>query len=166
MICTVICLHIIWIWASCGGVRCPGVPCGRARKSFSHHGLSGARFGRMLSNPPIRGFLQMSCCSAKFTFHWCINTESSSGGCHIMHSGGTTSPTCGCSYRKQRPWRNVIWRLWFRAVRFHSVMLAPVMWRPTHVRDKPVPSPTIADQAIPDLTGAVVYHCRPPPLPV
>ena len=40
--------------------------------------------------------------------------------------------------------------------------------RPTRVRDKPVrvPSPTIADQAIPDLTGAVIYDCRPRILPV
>ena len=96
--------------------------------SFSHHGLSGARFGWMLSNPAIRGFLQTSCCSATFTFRWCITTESSSEGCHIMHSGETTSPVCGCSCSKQRPWHNVIWCLRFRAVQFHRVMLAPVMW--------------------------------------
>ena len=40
--------------------------------------------------------------------------------------------------------------------------------RPTRVCDEPVSvtSPTIADQAIPDFTGAVVYDCRPPHLPV
>ena len=40
--------------------------------------------------------------------------------------------------------------------------------RPTRVHDEPVrvPSPTIADQAIPDFAGAVVYDCRPPLLPV
>ena len=78
IICTAMCLHIIWIWASCGGARCRGVPCGRAChrtvwtmsgghtmchrissrlvwRSFSHHGLSGAIFGWMLSNPAIWG---------------------------------------------------------------------------------------------------------------
>ena len=42
------------------------------------HGLSGARFGWMLSNPAIRGFLLMSCCSVKYNFHLCITTEYSS----------------------------------------------------------------------------------------
>ena len=27
VICTNMWLHIIWIWASCGGARCPGAPC-------------------------------------------------------------------------------------------------------------------------------------------
>ena len=148
MICTAMYLHIIWIWASCGGAQCRGVLCGRARhrtvwtmsggrtmccrisRSFSRHGLSGARFGRMLSNPAIRGFLRMPCSSARYNFHWCTTTECSGGGCHIMHSGETISPDCGCSCRKQRPLCNVIWRLRLRVVRFHRVMLAPVMWRP------------------------------------
>ena len=30
-ICTDMWRHIIWIWASCGGARCPGAPCVRAR---------------------------------------------------------------------------------------------------------------------------------------
>ena len=77
-ICTDMWRHIIWIWASCGGARCPGASCGRARRrtvwitsgghtmcrgtlsrlvwrSFSRRGLSSARFGRMPSNPAIRG---------------------------------------------------------------------------------------------------------------
>ena len=111
-----------------GRTMCHWISGRLAWRSFSHHGLSGARFGWMLSNPVIRGYLQMSCCSAKYNFHWCITTECSSGGCPIMHSGGTTSPICGCSCLKQRPWRYVIWCLRFRAVRFHRVMLAPVMW--------------------------------------
>ena len=31
VICTDMWLHIIWIWASCGGAQCPGAPCGRTR---------------------------------------------------------------------------------------------------------------------------------------
>ena len=40
--------------------------------------------------------------------------------------------------------------------------------RPTRVRDEPVcvVSPTMAEQDIPDLTGAIVYDCRPLLLPV
>ena len=40
--------------------------------------------------------------------------------------------------------------------------------RPTRVRDEPVrvPSPTTADRAIQDLSGAVIYDCRPRLLPV
>ena len=40
--------------------------------------------------------------------------------------------------------------------------------RPTRVHDEPVRvlSPTIEDQAIPDLTGTVMYDCRPRILPV
>ena len=40
--------------------------------------------------------------------------------------------------------------------------------RPTHVRDDPVcvPSPTIADPALLDVSGAVIYDCRPRILPV
>ena len=150
-ICTAMYLHIIWIWASgvvpsvvvyCVEGHATGLygPCpgGRAMyrqitgrlawRSFSHHGLSVARFGWALSNPAIRGFLRMSCCSAKYNFHWCIIIECSGGGCPIMHSAGTTSPVCGCLCCKQRPWCNVICRLRFRAARFHRMMLAPVMW--------------------------------------
>ena len=40
--------------------------------------------------------------------------------------------------------------------------------RPTCVRDEPVgvESPTLTIQNIPDLTGAIIYDCRPPLLPV
>ena len=40
--------------------------------------------------------------------------------------------------------------------------------RPTRVRDEPVgvESPTLNVQDIPDLTGAIIYDCRPPLLPV
>ena len=64
VICTDMWRHIIWSWDSCGGARCPGAPCGRARRrtlnrlawrNFSRRGLSSARFGQMPSNPAIRG---------------------------------------------------------------------------------------------------------------
>ena len=144
-------LHIIWIWASCGGARCPGAQCGRARhmtvwttsgghtmcrrissrlvwRSFSRHGLSGAKFRWMPSNPAIRVCPLTSCCSATLIFRWCITTESFSGGCRIVHFGMTTSLACGCLCHKQRPWRSVIWRLRFRPARFQHAMLAPLRW--------------------------------------
>ena len=61
-------------------------------------------------------------------------------------------------------------------------MLAPLRWSLSHPgrQDMPVAgcsllmfvtnlgavSPTMADQIIPDLTGAIVYDCRPPILPM
>ena len=118
------------VWAMSGGrTMCRRISSRLALRSFSHHGLFGARFGGMLSNPAIRGFPRMSCSSARYSFHWCTTTECSGGGCPIMHFGRTISPDCGCSCRKNRLWHNVIWRLRFQAVRFHRVMFAPVMWR-------------------------------------
>ena len=75
-ICTDMWLHIIWIWASCGGARCPGAPCGRAHhktvwtmsgghtmccgtsswlvwSSSSHRGLCNARLGRLPQTLPF-----------------------------------------------------------------------------------------------------------------
>ena len=97
-------------------------------RSFSHHRLSGASFGRMPSNPAIRGCPLTSCCSVTLISRWCITTESLSEGCRILHFGRTTSSVCGCSCYKQRPWRSVVWHPRFRPARFQHAMLAPLRW--------------------------------------
>ena len=80
-----------------------------------------------------------------------------------MHSGGTISPAPGssvsprharpCDVEPESPRKT-------RRVRRRM--------RPTRVHDEPVrvPSPTIADQAIPDVSGPVIYDCHPRILPV
>ena len=156
MICTDMWRNIIWIWDSCGGARCPGAPCGRARhrtawitsrgrtmcrgtlnrlvcRNVSHRGLSSARFGLLPSNPAIRGCPPTSCCSATLTSRWRITTGSSGVGCHILRFGGTTSHVCGCLCHRQRPWHSVIWHPRFRPARFQHAMLAPLRWSPSRV---------------------------------
>ena len=133
-------------------------------RGFSRRGLSSARLGRMSSNPANRGCPLTPCGSATLISRWCIITESSSEGCHILHFGRTTSLVCGCSCNRQRPWHSVIWHPRFRPARFQHAMLAPPRktrrWmRPTRVRDEPVSveSPTMTVQDIPDLTGTIIY---------
>ena len=84
-------------------------------------------FGRMPSNPAIRGCPLTSCCSATLISRWCITTRSLCEGCCILYFGRTTSLVCGCSCYRQRPWRSVIWRPRFRPARFQHAMLAPVI---------------------------------------
>ena len=43
VICTDMWRHIIWIWDSCGGARCPGAPCGRACRRTAWITSGGAR---------------------------------------------------------------------------------------------------------------------------
>ena len=142
VICTDMWRHIIWIWDSYGGARCPGAPCGTARRrtawitsggggggeggarcavgqsasleNFSRRGLSSARFGWMPSNPAIRGCPPTSCCSATLTSRWRVITGSSSVGCHILRFGGTTAHVFECLCHRQRPWHSVIWHTRFR----------------------------------------------------
>ena len=132
-ICTDMWRHIIWIWPSCGGARCPGAPCGRARRRtawitsegymmcrgtlnqpiwriFVRRGLFSAIFGRMSSKPAIRGCSLTCCCSARIISHWSIITESSSMGCRILHFRRTISHVSEYLCHRQRHWHSVIWR--------------------------------------------------------
>ena len=152
-----------------------------ASKSFSHHGLSDVRFGRMLSNLVIRGFQRMSCSSAKNSFRWYTTTECSGGVAPLCISQGLSQTIMGvrvasalaqCGLASPVPGSSVSPRHVCPCVvetesprktrRVHRRI------RPTRIRDKPVrvPSPATADRAVQDLTGAVIYDGRPRILPV
>ena len=102
-----------------GHTMCHRISSQLVSKSFSCHGLSGVRFGWMLSNPAIRECRRMSS-SAKYSSRWCTTTGCSGGGCTITHFARTISADYGCSCRRRRPWRSVVWCLQFRAVRSNS----------------------------------------------
>ena len=112
-----------------GHTMCSQISSQLASKIFSRHGLSGVRFGRMLSNPVIWECRRISCSSAKYSSPWHTTTGCSGGGCPITHFARTISADYGCVCRRRRPWHSVVWRLQFRAVPSHRVMFAPVMRR-------------------------------------
>ena len=103
-----------WTWRNCGGARCRGAPCGRARpktvwitfgermmfrgkssrpawNTFFRRGLFHVGCGRTLST---REYQRMFSCSVISTCRWCTITGSRNGVSRISHSGGTTCPSC------------------------------------------------------------------------
>ena len=120
MICIALCRGFIWIWGSCGAVRCHGVRCGKGRfrtvwtmsdvrmmflqtldqpawtNSF-HPGLFGVRFGPKHFDQSIRVFRQKRFCSVRFTCRWCIIIGCVVRGCPTSLSGGTIWTGCECS---------------------------------------------------------------------
>ena len=196
VICTDMWLHIIWLWASCGGARCPGALCGRARhmtvwtmsgghtmcrgtsnrllwRSSSHRGLCSARLGRIPSNPAIRG------CPLSLVHHYRVYKR---GLPHLAFRKDYL--TCLRVFVPQA------------TALVQCDMASPVLpgsvsvrharsseqesesprktrrarrrIRPTRVRDEHVgvESLTMTVQDISNLAGAIIYDCRPPLLPV
>ena len=117
----------------------------------------------------------MYCCSVTLISLWRIITESSSEGCLILC-------VCRCLCHRQRPWnsdmaspvpRSSVSARHARSSEMESesprmTRRAHCRMRPTHVRNEPVgvKFPTLTVQDIPDLTGAIIYDCHPPLLPV
>ena len=134
--------------------------------------LSGVRFGQMTSSLVIRECRRMSYSSVRYISHWCITTGCSEGGCLITPFAWTTSADYGSTYRRRRGLMSPV----PRNVRPcdtetespRKTRRVRRRMRPTRLRDDPVHVPSLmtADQAVLDLTGAVIYDCRPRILPV
>ena len=90
---------------------------------------TGVRFGRMPLTHVIQEFQLLFSSSVRYTSLWFTTTGCSRGGCPITPSARTTLPSCGCLFRRRRPWLSVPCLLRFWAARALLGTFAPVMRR-------------------------------------
>ena len=150
--CTVTCLSIISISASCGGARFPGARCGRARHMIVMTtpvgrmlfprdsrwpvwpsnfllGLSAARSGSMPFTTDIRESQRMSYFSVSYRPRWCTTIGCIGRGCPTTPSGKTTLIAFGRLFLNRRRCLSVCHRPRLQMARALRTF-APVMRRP------------------------------------